>query len=137
MRKIPIIILMVMFFILTGCKTKEYGYYFHFSVEGGNGTISVETSPSFNPTIKKCKDTNGMCELDCSGDSYFVRLIGKKDGKRQLTFIAIPDEGFEVSEWTFNGKVVKDNQTNIYTAEVTSEDNYNGVIKVSFKKKQL
>ena len=42
---------MVMFLItsiglLAGCGA-DYGYAFHFYVDGGNGEISIETTPSF------------------------------------------------------------------------------------------
>ena len=51
-----------------------------------------------------------------------------------MTFLAIPDEGYQVKEWIFNGKVVEGNKTNTYTAEVSKKENYNGVIEVVFEK---
>lgn len=125
-----------MFFIITmvGCVKREYGYFFHFSVAEGEGEVTIQTTTSFNPTIKHCKDDDSMCELGCGDNSYFLRFLGNKKGSCELTFIATPEEGYKVKEWTFNGKVVEGNNTNTYTAKVTNEDHYNGVITVKFEK---
>lgn len=106
--------------------------FFHFSV--AEGELTVHTTTSFNPTIKHCKDVDSMCELGCGDNSYFLRFLGSKKGSRELTFIATPKDGYKVKEWTFSGKVVEGNSTNTYTAKVTNEDNYNGVITVKFEK---
>jgi hypothetical protein len=60
-------------------------------------------------------------------------LLGGKKGSRELTFIASPDEGYQVKEWLFNGKIVEGNKTNSYKAIVSSEQNYIGVISVRFE----
>ena len=102
-------------------------------MDGGNGTISVETSPSFNPNVELCKDAEDLCTLDCPEESYFVTLFGGEKGSREITFNATPNTGYQVKEWVFNGEIVEGNKTNSYTAIVTSEENYVGVIAVRFE----
>lgn len=82
-------------------------------------------APDFNPTIHLCEDTENM---------YFVRLLGGKNGFRELTFIAVPAEGYQVKEWVFNEKVVEGNYSDTFEARVTSEMGYSGVIAVRFEK---
>jgi hypothetical protein len=60
-------------------------------------------------------------------------LIWGKKGWRELTFIASPDEGYQVKEWLFNGKIVEGIKINSYKAIVSSEQNYCGVISVRFE----
>ena len=135
MKKIYIFMCLLSFsLLLVGCIHETYGYHFHFYVDGGNGTISIETTPSFNPDVILCSDSGDMCSLNCSENSYYVCLHGGKNGSRELTFIATPDVGYQVKEWTFNGEKVLDNKTNLYTATVSSKENYNGVISVVFEK---
>ena len=124
--------LIVCFGLFTGCTIKEYGYKFHFYVDGGNGELNIDTSSYSNPNVHLCKDAN-MCQLECVEYSSIVALRGGKNGSRELTFIATPDEGYQVKEWLFNGKIVEGNNTNTYTAKVSSEQNYNGVVSVRFE----
>ena len=129
------IIFMVIFiinsiFLFYGCA--DYGFCFHYSVDGGNGEIIVKTTESFNPQISKCKESS-LCDLNCSDNSYIVRLRGSKKGSRELTFTAIPRDGYQVKEWLFNGELVKGNKTNSYTAIVSYKGNYNAVITVKFE----
>ena len=134
MKKLFFVIVFIMLGItMFGCTKSEYGYFFHFSVAEGEGELNIQTSDSFNPTIGRCNDLS-MCELGCGENSYFISLLGGKEGGREVTFIAIPKEGYKVKEWTFNGKVVEGNNTNTYTAKVTNKDNYNGIIIVKFEK---
>ena len=56
------------------------------------------------------------------------------EGEGELTFIAIPKEGYRVKEWVFNEKVVEGNNTDTFTAKVSSDLNYKGVIAVRFEK---
>ena len=100
-----VILTLAMSFMLAGCK--DYGYRFHCRVIGGNGEIVPEES-SWIEAAELC---------GCI-----------------MTFLAIPDEGYQVKEWIYNGKVVEGNKTNTYTANVTKKDNYNGVIEVVFEK---
>ena len=134
MKKILVSLFLLIFGLcLVGCVHSTYGYQFHFCVDGGNGTISIETSSSFNPDVKLCKDAEDMCELDCTEESYFVELNGRENGSREITFIATPNTGYQVKEWLFNGDIVEGNKTNSFTAIVTSEEDYVGVIAVRFE----
>ena len=134
MKKILVgLFLLVFGLCLVGCVHSTYGYQFHFCVDGGNGTISIETSSSFNPDVKLCIDVEDMCELDCTEESYFVELTGGENGSREITFIATPNTGYRVKEWLFNGEIVDGNKTNSFTAIVTSEEDYVGVIAVRFE----
>src|SRR5574344_1161669 len=134
MKKILVSMFLLVFGLcLVGCVHSTYGYQFHFCVDGGNGTISIETSSSFNPDVKLCIDVEDMCELDCTEESYFVELNGGKNGSREITFIATPNTGYRVKEWLFNGEIVDGNKTNSFTAIVTSEEDYVGVIAVRFE----
>ena len=135
MKKICIFMCLLSFSLfLIGCIHETYGYQFHFYVDGGNGTISIETTPSFNPDVILCSESGDMCSLNCSENSYYVCLLGGKNGSYELTFIATPDAGYQVKEWTFNGEQVLDNKTNLYTATVSNKENYNGIISVVFEK---
>ena len=125
------IFIMGFMFLSISCCT-DYGYLFHYSVDGGNGEIVVKTTESFKPNVKKCSESS-LCELNCSNDSYIVRLRGGKNGSRDLTFTAIPKDGYRVKEWLFNGEPVEENKTNSYTATVSYKDNYSGVITVEFE----
>ena len=121
-------------FGVAGCT--DYGYYFHYDVDGGNGKIQIYDSISEN-SIWKCRDENSLiCKLNCSSSSRVAQLSGGKKGSRTLTFIAIPDEGYVVKEWIFNGEIVDGNKTNSFVAKVTSEQGYNGVIIVRFELKK-
>lgn len=134
MKKLLVSIFLLVFGLcLVGCEHSTYGYQFHFCVDGGNGTISIETSSSFNPDVKMCKDVEDMCNLDCTEVSYFVELNGGEKGSREITFIATPNTGYQVKEWLFNGKIIESNKTNSYTAIVTREEDYVGVIVVRFE----
>ena len=134
MKKILVTMFLLIFGLcLVGCVHSTYGYQFHFCVDGGNGTISIETSSSFNPDVKLCKDAEDMCELDCTEESYFVELNGGENGSREIIFIATPNTGYQVKEWLFNGDIVEGNKTNSFTAIVTSEEDYVGVIAVRFE----
>ena len=117
--------------ILAGCS--DYGYNFHFYVDGGNGEITIKTTPSFEPSVRLCSDDENLHELECVEGSHCVRLLGGKNGSRELTFIASPDEGYRVKEWLLNGKIVEGNKTTSYKAIVSSEQNYCGVISVRFE----
>lgn len=114
--------------------TYDVKYYHAKEYDGGNGIISIKTTPSFNPDVRLCSEAGDMCSLNCSENSYYVCLHGGKKDSRELTFIATPNDGYQVKKWTFNGEKVLDNETNFYTATVSNKDNYNGVISVVFEK---
>lgn len=130
------LILGVILFSLVGmvsCTNNGYGYFFHYDVEGGNGKIQIYDSISEN-SIWRCRDADSpICELNCNNSSRVAKLLGGKNGSRTMTFIAIPDDGYVVKEWIYNGKIVDGNKTNSFVAEVTSEQGYNGVVIVRFE----
>ena len=125
-----LILTLILSFMLAGCN--DYGYRFHCRVIGGNGEIVPEES-SWIEAAELCSESE-FCELDnCPEGSYVIPRLGNRIGCI-MTFLAIPDEGYQVKEWIFNGKVVEGNKTNTYTANVTKKENYNGVIEVVFEK---
>ena len=89
------IILLMFITMFVGCVHKEYSYNFHFYVSGGEGELIIKTSESFNPTVRRCSEVGNRCELGCSNDSFFVSLLGGKNGGRELTFIATPKKGIK------------------------------------------
>lgn len=117
---------------LSGCIHETYGYYFHFYANEEQGKININIKPDFNPTVYLCKDVD-MCELDCVDNSYLVCLRGGKQGSRELTFVAIPNEGYQVKEWVLNGQVVEGNKSNELTVTVSYQDNYNCIVSVRFE----
>lgn len=108
----------------------DYGYQFHFDVVGSNGEITIEDD-SLLRKVRLCNES--MCEIECANTSQIIRLRGGNKGSHELTFAAIPDEGYQVKEWLFNGEIVEGNKSNSYTAKVSSEQNYSGVISVEFE----
>ena len=139
LKKLAIIIIVIILlngigFISKYCKTLgvkvDYGCCFHFYVEGGNGSITTD-SEDLNEYARPCND-DSLCE-DCPENSYLITLLCGKQGSHEVTFIAIPDDGYQVKEWRFNGQVVEGNKTNTYMATVSYKDNYNGVIIVVFE----
>ncbi len=68
---------MVMFLItstglLAGCGA-DYGYAFHFYVDGGNGEISIETTPSF---------------FWLAALLYMIKMVGSQ--KNDIRYICLP-----------------------------------------------
>ncbi len=142
-KKLKIIVIVLILLggigvILKYCKSfssnfvcVDYGCYFHFYVEGGNGSITTD-SEDINKYVVMCCESGSLCE-DCPENSYRISLLCGKQGSREVTFIAIPDAGYQVKEWRFNGQVVEGNKTNTYMATVSYKDNYEGVIIVVFE----
>ena len=114
--------------LFSGCS--DYGYQFHYSVIGGNGEITLDNEALLRK-VKLCNE-GPWCELECEDTSQFIMLLGGKKGQ-QLKLIAIPNEGYQVKEWLYNGKIVEGNKTTSYKAKVSSEQNYYGVISVRFE----
>ena len=74
MKKIFFVIVLIMLSIaMIGCTKSEYGNIFHFSVTEGEGELTIQTTDSFNPTIKRCNDFS-VCELNCGENSYCIVL---------------------------------------------------------------
>lgn len=124
-----VIMILTLSFVLAGCV--DYCYNFHLRVVSGNGKIIPEDS-NWYAAAELCS-TSPDCVLDCAEGSQIISRMGSKKGCT-MTFFAIPDEGYRVKEWRFNGKVVEGNKTSIYIAKVTKNDN-NGVIEVVFEKR--
>ncbi len=130
-KKIFLAIIFIVCFVFSFSGCVDYGYYFHYRVDGGNGEIEIEKTAGFEPNKHLCEES--WCELDCPENSYFFSGMGNKNGVWQLTFIAIPAEGYQVQEWRYNGEVVEGNKTNTYTASVSYKEKYNAVITVKFQ----
>ena len=97
-----VILTLVMSFMLAGCK--DYSYRFHYSVIGGNGEITPEES-SWLEAAELCSESE-FCELgDCPDGSYVIRRLGSRKGS-MLTFLAIPDEGYQVKRQKFLKKKI-------------------------------
>lgn len=116
--------------LFAGCGN-DCGYQFHYSVVGGNGEITVENE-AFLRKVQLCSESP-MCGLECPDNSHLIQRLGGEKGSHQLTFIATPDEGYQVKEWIFNGDIVEGNKSDLYTAKVSSEQNYYGIIAVVFE----
>lgn len=90
------VILTSMLGIFSGCR--NYGHKYDYRVVGEGGTIcmiwnDIEFEAEFSP-----RDIT--------------------DGKKvnhDILFLAIPDDGYCVKQWTHNGKVVEGNKTNEFT----------------------
>lgn len=136
MRKAFIIfVILVLGFGFSGCRNAtRTNYYFHFYVDGGNGKIQVEDSSRYKDKVKSCNEHKKFYDFVCVEGSFFNYIGGGSNSYREQTFIAIPDEGYKVKEWIFNGKVVEGNTSESFVAKVTSEDGYHGMIIVKFEK---
>ena len=76
---------------------EDYGYEYRFGVTGGHGSLCA---------------MRGNKAVD-SSESPII-LIGGKNGGFNLEFVATPDEGYRVKQWTINGQIVEGNNTNIF-----------------------
>jgi hypothetical protein len=86
--------------------------YFHFRVVGENGTISSDRTEE--------------------SDSSTIYVRGSKKGQ-QIELTAIPDDGYQVKEWKYNGEVVEDNKSNSFTAIAKSYKQDKNIITVEFE----
>lgn len=132
MKKLLFFLIILFSIFLTGCVHKTYKYEFHFYVEGENGNLEIKDTNFYDYEL--CKERIPTCSHDNIEQSYYYDLIGGEVGSRQVTFIATPNEGYQVKEWKFNNEIVKDYVENEFIATVSSDDNYKGVISVSFEK---
>lgn len=117
---------------LSSCS--DYGYEFHFAVINGNGnlTIDLPASEIENLGIELCSNPGHPYELDCPEGSQWFYILGGRNGSYEFTFIAEPDEGYEVKQWLFNNEIVVGNTSNSFLAEVSSETSRQGFIFVEF-----
>lgn len=93
------VILVMCLGILSACV--DYGYEFHFSVVGGNGTIVYRWRVSPDSEWHEFPSP--------------VMKLGNKKG-HQIELTAFPDDGYQVKEWTCDGNVVEGNKSNSFTA---------------------
>jgi hypothetical protein len=52
----------------------DYGYEFHFDVDGGNGDITIENEIS-ERSVSLCNDESQWCKLECADSSHIAMLI--------------------------------------------------------------
>ena len=107
----------------------EYGYKYHYMVEGGNGDIYYARRQQQDKIL--CKESS--CYLNCPENSYFLSFLGRKKGGLEIEFVAIPDEGYQVKEWRINGKIIEGNKTNACAAYLSYKDKYNCIVVVVFE----
>lgn len=101
----------------------DYGYEFHFSVVGVNGTI-----------VHRWWDSPASKWRERS--SPVIVRGGKKASKEyqyQLGLTAIPDDGYQVKQWTCDGEIVVGNKSNSFIAISADYTNYRAVITVEFE----
>lgn len=72
-------------------------------------------------------------ELDCLEGFHVFSLLGGKNSYYEITFMAEPDEGYEVKQWFFNNEIVPGNNTTSFLAKVSSSISYRGFIAVEFE----
>lgn len=118
---------------LTSCT--DYGYEFHFAVIQGNGhlTFSHPTIDIENLDVKLCSEAHTDV-LNCPVDSHVFYILGGKNNSYEFTFIAEPNEGYQVKLWSFNNEIVPFNKTISFLAKVSSSTSYQGFISVEFEK---
>ena len=117
---------------LTSCS--DYGYEFHFAVINGNGNLTVHhpTIDIENLNIEFCSEVP-YHKNHCPEGSHVFYMMGGKSGSFEFTFIAEPNEGYEVKQWLFNNDIVVDNTTNSFLAKVSRNTSYQGFIAVEFE----
>ncbi|MCM1009069.1 MAG: hypothetical protein NC485_14370 [Ruminococcus flavefaciens] len=83
------------------CACTDYVYTYYFSVEGGNGTISMFADDAIYESDRSPIQIEG----------------GKTIG--QFVFIASPSDGYKVKQWTCDGEIIQGNKTTIYMSKKT------------------
>lgn len=109
-RKILLLTVMIVISVALLGACLDYGYTFHYSVTGGNGTLA--------PTW--------------GGETSPVTIRGGRKGQ-QLEFVATPDEGYRVKQWTFNGEVVEGNTSEVFVARAKNRKQTNVTVTVEFE----
>ena len=104
--------------LFAGCKN-DYGYEYHFSVTGGNGTISY----------RRWDET----KYEWTYYESPLKTRGGKQGSHSFEFIATPDEGFQVKEWRYNDAIVEGNKSNSFTTGVVNYKKPKITITVEFE----
>lgn len=110
---VTLIILLFSSCLLCSCVDYEYTYYF--SVEGGNGTISMFVYD----------------ELYESDNSPMKIEGGSTIG--QFAFLATPSEGYRVKQWTCDGRIVQGNTTVLYMSKKLNSHKTKVHITVEFE----
>lgn len=113
--------LMMCLGILSSCV--DYGYEFHFSVVGENGTIVRRWWDSYTSEWRE------------NSSPVFVNGANKASKKHpyQLELTAIPDDGYQVKEWICDGRLVEGNKSNSFIAISSDYTHYWAVITVEFE----
>jgi hypothetical protein len=124
MKRITKIITMGVLIIMSiglfaGCKN-DYGYEYHFSVIGENGTISYRRWDATKYEWQYYETSP-------------LEMRGGKEGSHNLEFIAAPSEGFQVKEWRYNDEIVEGNTSNSFTTGVVNYKNPKITITVEFE----
>ena len=118
---------------LTSCS--DYGYEFHFAVINGNGNLTVHhpTIDVENLYIELCSEAGPYHNYHCPEGSHVFYMMGGKSSSFEFTFVAEPNEGYEVKQWLFNNDIVVDNTTNSFLAKVSRSTSRQGFIAVEFE----
>ena len=100
----------------------------------GNGIISV-SHPGLDIEdldIQLCSNVDHG-EFNCPEGSHVFSMMHGKNASFEFTFVAEPDEGYQVKQWLFNSEIVQGNTTNSFLAKVSNETSYRGFIAVEFE----
>ena len=111
LRTVAVIFILV---CILGCSAcVDYGHTYYFSVVGGHGTLCMQ-----------CGDGDYAQKIEESESP--ISMMDGRGVNIDLLFIATPDEGYQVKQWTFDGKVVEDNKTEYYRLP----DSYDEVVYI-------
>ncbi len=116
-----VVIIVMGLVIFSACV--DYGYAFHFSVVGENGTI-----------VNRRWDTSASVWRERTSPVFV--LGGKKaskDYQYQLELTAIPDDGYQVKEWICDGKIIEGNKSNTFIAISADYIHFESTTTVEFE----
>ena len=108
------VIAVLLCYCLRFVSCTDYINQYHFYVKGGNGDLYAVWGEELI-------------------DSYNSPVVFGGSGKVGTTmdFIAVPDEGYQVKQWTCNLQIIKEN-INTYTA-IGGKDEHRMIITVEFE----
>lgn len=115
---VAIIMIVFMVFIINGCV--DYGREYYFDVHGDSGSIYM------------------MSEGDVYKESPVAFMYGKNGIDEEIIFVAKPNDGYQIKQWTVNGEVLVWNgqtyKNEIFPLMIIKElDGYNVHISVQFE----